>query len=682
MLVAMPTPSLRVTILALLLLAPLLGRAQSHPPQTLPALAPGTLALPDGWAFHLGDNRAWASAALPAQPGQSGWEPIRTDASWSSQNHPGYTGPAWYRKSIRFSPCPAVQPLYLLIPRIDDSYELYWNGWPIGGFGKFPPRSMAAYVNSWYRPQVYSLPALSRDPDGSCAATIALRVYREPRMTVPIAFNMGGFRSPPIIGYPRDIDNLATAIQARHASSNTFASAENWILVFLLTLSLALWIRRRNQPVLVWMAALCFSSVLEWFIHEPPFLLGSFTVLAIAQVAWIYQNTAQIFLLYHILGLKRSPALTRACRIFATLNIATLSLYVVALVLEYALHHPHWVSNFGGAIDLVYYPIQLFPIVLAILGIRRSLAPSRLAVAIATVITQIVVQLVDFNEEIQRFIGYQPAGDLRSALFTIGGNSFDPNTIARTLFLITIVWAVARITIEAAARHSHLQLELQSARAVQQLLVPESLPATPGFHIQAAYRAAGELGGDFFQILPRPDQSVLLVIGDVSGKGIPASLTVSLLLGTLTTVADTTFSPSKILSALNQTLLLRSTPGFTTALVLSISPRGTVTAASAGHLSPYRDGREMELDPGLPLGLSPDATYPESIFQLVHGEQLTLLTDGVPEAMNPRHQLFGFPRAAQISTQSAESIASAAQSWGQSDDITVLTLLRAEAAHA
>ena len=123
-------------------------------------------------------------------------------------------------------------------------------------------------------------------------------------------------------------------------------------------------------------------------------------------------------------------------------------------------------------------------------------------------------------------------------------------------------------------------------------------------------------------------------------------------------------------------------PGFTTALVLSISPRGTVTAASAGHLSPYRDGREMELDPGLPLGLSPDATYPESIFQLGHGEQLTLLTDGVPEAMNPRHQLFGFPRTAQISTQSAESIASAAQQWGQSDDITVLTLTRSEAAHA
>jgi sigma-B regulation protein RsbU (phosphoserine phosphatase) len=104
--------------------------------------------------------------------------------------------------------------------------------------------------------------------------------------------------------------------------------------------------------------------------------------------------------------------------------------------------------------------------------------------------------------------------------------------------------------------------------------------------------------------------------------------------------------------------------------------QGSVTMANAGHLSPYCGGEEIEVDSGLPLGLAADAEYGETHFELAPGDMLTLLSDGVVEAMNPQHQLLGFERVRAMSGQSAHQIALAAQEFGQEDDITVLTLKR------
>jgi serine phosphatase RsbU (regulator of sigma subunit) len=125
---------------------------------------------------------------------------------------------------------------------------------------------------------------------------------------------------------------------------------------------------------------------------------------------------------------------------------------------------------------------------------------------------------------------------------------------------------------------------------------------------------------------------------------------------------------------MNQRMLARSHGGFTTCLVIRVDPDGKLTIANAGHIAPYLAGKELPLENGLPLGLSADTTYAESSFQLAPGEQLTLLTDGVPEARDKAGALFGFERSAALSTQSAEIIASAAQAFGQDDDITALTL--------
>jgi serine phosphatase RsbU (regulator of sigma subunit) len=174
---------------------------------------------------------------------------------------------------------------------------------------------------------------------------------------------------------------------------------------------------------------------------------------------------------------------------------------------------------------------------------------------------------------------------------------------------------------------------------------------------------------------------VLAVIGDVSGKGMPAAMTVSLLVGTVRTLVHYTQSPGEILAAMNQRMLSRSNGGFTTCLVLRADPDGTLTVANAGHLAPYLDAEELQIESGLPLGLAAGTVYTDAKFQLEAGSQLTLMTDGVLEATNSAGELFGFDRTAAISTQSAEEIARSAQQFGQDDDITVLTLAFAPAAH-
>ena len=216
--------------------------------------------------------------------------------------------------------------------------------------------------------------------------------------------------------------------------------------------------------------------------------------------------------------------------------------------------------------------------------------------------------------------------------------------------------------------------ELEAARAVQQVLIPADIPAIPGFQIHSVYKPAEEVGGDFFQVIATENGGALITIGDVSGKGMPAAMTVSLLIGTLRTLAHFTQSPGEILAAMNRRMLGRSDGGFTTCLVLHLNQDGKGSAANAGHLAPYCGGKELPLLNGLPLGLAAESTYAESTFKLEADQQLTLLTDGVVEARDKAGALFGFDRSAALSTQPAEAIASAAQAFGQDDDITALTL--------
>jgi serine phosphatase RsbU (regulator of sigma subunit) len=221
---------------------------------------------------------------------------------------------------------------------------------------------------------------------------------------------------------------------------------------------------------------------------------------------------------------------------------------------------------------------------------------------------------------------------------------------------------------------AELHGEMESAREIQQYLIPEKLPPTPGLAIRSVYQPSREVGGDFFQVLPDPrDGSTLIVVGDVAGKGLKAGMLAALIVGAIRTAFKFTSDPGSILALLNERLQGR---GLVTCLAMRIDRNGNAELANAGHIPPYINGKELALDGALPLGALPSVAFPSQSFQLTEGESVLLVSDGVIEARNASGELFGFDRTRAISTQSAETIAHAAQEFGQDDDITVLTLAR------
>ena len=193
----------------------------------------------------------------------------------------------------------------------------------------------------------------------------------------------------------------------------------------------------------------------------------------------------------------------------------------------------------------------------------------------------------------------------------------------------------------------------------------------PGFTIEAAYLPMSEVGGDFYWTRAEADGGLLVVVGDVSGKGLKAAMLVSVTIGMLRRESST--SPGAILAALNDGLAGHMGSGFVTCVCARFDSDGKVTTASAGHPSPYADGQELALTAGLPLGIAAGVTYDESTTT---GHHFIFVSDGVVEAENAQRELFGFDRTREVSGQSATEIAEAAKAWGQNDDITVVTVRR------
>ncbi len=221
--------------------------------------------------------------------------------------------------------------------------------------------------------------------------------------------------------------------------------------------------------------------------------------------------------------------------------------------------------------------------------------------------------------------------------------------------------------------------EMAAARSVQELMIPHEKLETPGFEVDSVYNPANEVGGDFFHLQRTGDGGLLVVIGDVAGKGLKAAMNVSMLMGALRRTSER--SPARILESLNRVLV--GSDSFTTCQAAWFGANGELVLANAGHLPPYLNSQEVAIPGGLPLGVLPDVSYEEIRLYMHPGDRILLLSDGVVEARHSSGELFGFDRVHNLSNQSAFYIADAAKAFGQEDDITVLTVRRlAQAAAA
>ena len=166
---------------------------------------------------------------------------------------------------------------------------------------------------------------------------------------------------------------------------------------------------------------------------------------------------------------------------------------------------------------------------------------------------------------------------------------------------------------------------MAAAREIQQVIVPEKGEAFPGYVVDSVYQPARQVGGDFFQILPAGDDGLLVVVGDVAGKGLPAAMLVSMLVGSIRTAAEDSSDPVLMLRRLHDRLVGRTIGGFATALAALISRDGLVTIANAGHLNPYLDGKEVELAGALPLGITDGGKFEPKRFELSPGQPADVL---------------------------------------------------------
>jgi hypothetical protein len=558
------------------------------------------------------------------------------------------------------------------VPAVDDAAEVYWNGKLVGNLGKVPPHPV------WYAaesPQVFSLgPAES--------GVLAIRVWSAPIVYLNYP-EQGGLYITPKIGTVDGAAALLTAARYHWLGSRQFSFAVSIVSGIVGFLALFSWLRDRTRWMLFWLAFPMLKPIVGLIIFDiPGFSTFRLAYGSIGEAVAV-TDVAVWFLLLYLLDLRSNARLLRWTRILACISIGMTLVDTVMVWLDWTRLFPRQFVYFDVGSTIPIELLEMYVLVIVAFALRKRLDVARWMLAISTVLAEVETGVSDMSGLGVRWTHWTLHHELYRPLFSIAGTPINISTLVNLLLLVSILYAAYRYSVEQNQRQNVLEQEFRSAQEIQQLLIPEALPSLSGYTMTSAYKPAQEVGGDFFQIIPlaaqaNNDPSVLVVLGDVSGKGLRAAMTVSLIVGAIRSTAETTDDPTQILSALNRRLHGRLSGGFATCLVLLLDASGNCRIANAGHLPPFLNGREIELLPALPLGLAVEADYEQTELRISAGDCLTLYTDGLLEARTASGELFGFDRTAALiaSQPDAQKMAEAAVRFGQEDDITVLTLHR------
>ena len=616
------------------------------------------------WKFHTGDDPAWS------QPGfdDSSWadmdltqraskkhpDQLLPLPGWTARGYPDYSGYAWYRLTVDVQG--SGQSLSLKMPYyVDDAYQVFINGTQIGQFGKFRGRSVTAY-NSL--PRAFPLP---KDLT-SGRMTIAIRLW----MDSATPFNSpdaGGLHSPPQLGYAKDIggqirlqfDDIA------HLVGSGFL--ESLILVMALLMAAALYWLDPTEEAYFWLALVCLVTLLG----NSVVLLANFTTPMGQTKALILHDVLAtpiriglwvMFWAYWFRLPKLKWIHWIVWPLVTLLAIGTLMLRPPL----YGQKIPVDAANFlSPTLTILKLCLGALLLVVAYLGFRRNRTEGGMAGAAV-----MLAFAANFQHELQLI-----HIAIRQTVF---GFAVTLGTISTILSILIITVMLLRRFVYSQRQQEQWKMEIEQAKGIQNVLIPEKLPDVKGLRIRSEYHPAREVGGDFFQILPLDDDGdALIIVGDVTGKGLQAGMLVALIVGAIQTAAKQHTDPARILTIINDQMSEREHASGT-CVILRISSNGAVTMAHAGHLPPYLNGIEIPMEGALPLGMVSGVDFPSQSLQLQPGDEVTLMSDGVAEAQDPRGRLFGFDRVHEMMSgrATAEEVAVAAQKFGQADDITVL----------
>jgi hypothetical protein len=602
----------------------------------------GLIELDQDWLEHDGDDPRWAS-------------PDFDDGKWNGVNlddlGPAQRGWRWYRQHVKLGP--DHTDARLLLAGGAGTYELYVNGVRVPG-----PYLRSSLMVS--RPVEVVFPI----SDGNGDFQIALRTH-VPRGYA--AWHLPQFTNV-TIGLPTAIEYERQALESQRAYGLPPSICINVLLCLAGTGSLVLYMVQRRQREYM----LLGSYLL---------LVGMSNGLSMLQSAGLVPLSAN-FLIADPLIYAWVMAQVEFTYAFAGRRVAgAWRIYEISLLLPILIA----ILTFGGWFPSDAYvlieaavtaPVGLVLSILLFVWNRQGnreagwlILPS-LAPAISTALFDLGTASI--------YLGWRRLDFLVQPV-QVGPIALQLVDVGSVLFLLSIAIVMLFRFTRISREQARGAAELTAAREIQRRLVPEVLPNVANCRIETAYLPAQEVGGDFYQVFPQSDGSVMVVVGDVSGKGLKAAMTGTLAIGALRSLAADISEPGQLLTRLNREIIRGQDGGFITCLCVKLGPNGELLISNAGHLAPYRNGEELAIEAGLPLGLISDLRYPESRFEINSGDTLILLSDGVVEARDRNGELFGFERTQAISTRSAEEIASAAMEFGQEDDITVVKLTRREA---
>ncbi|HWE85596.1 MAG TPA: SpoIIE family protein phosphatase [Terracidiphilus sp.] len=602
------------------------------------------------WLVHAGDDLAYARPDFD----DSRWTPFDTGSSLVTLYGRQQPPVIWYRLRVKVDP--ADTGLGLSENNLSDAFEIYVNGQRLIANGQVKP----------FRPSTFAARLRAPIPNRLVASgelMIALRVHISP--TQWNGQGPGYFPSNLTLG---QFDTLYRDDWLAAIGQNL----DDWVYRLLMLgvglIALVLWWAQRSQKEYLWIVAasvlmLCDSPlpVISPFINVPehwvifqnlfhlasPFVTGSLYFSFIRyRVGWAWRGFFLFAGVTNVLASLQGVIFTVPLTFQVFINLPYIVLLSIFIPVVLAIHWRRGNREAG---------ILLIPSVLFSLYIYLLIAVTFLFQIPAS--RQSAIRL---SNSINSF----PVGPFSVSLAEL-------SEILSTLALGVIILLRSSRT---GRRQALLESELVAAQQIQQLLVPEQVGAIPGFRVDSIYLPAQQVGGDFFQVLPSGEGGLLVIVGDVAGKGLPAAMLVSVLVGAIRATAEFTHDPAKLLAGLNDRLVGRAGGALTTAAAALITADGLVTIANAGHLPPYLDGREVALPGALPLGVVAGVAYTIAEFALEPGSCLTFCSDGVVEAQNAQGELFGFERAQEKSTHSAADLAEAARKFGQQDDITVVTI--------
>jgi len=616
------------------------------------------------WRFHPGDSPLSPgshpkdqTAELWAAPGfdDSTWLLLDSGKSWAAQGYPGMSGFGWYRFQVKV---PAGEkPTSLLLAPIVTSFELYVDGRLVGGSGEM----LAEVPDTHISYQLFPLSA--GGSDSARVVQVAIRVWHAP---IWASYVGGGpYRPGHLAGDP---ELLAAERRHRQTVRNIqYVDAYSYSITAALVgfAILCLFFIRKAEREYLWFALILLAQAAD-------------NALMVGQeiYAWLYLP------IYDLLdgGLAAVTIVAAFCFFSMILDVRAGRLGRAFLVLAglspfvAVFYWPGWFSAPASAALQLTCLLPAVGWILTVLGAWAVRGNQDARLLLVPTMLDFGYYLADNLAIVLNQAGLTRLPHVLEVPLPLPPFTMQTGILLHLFFLLAmVVFLVLRFT-RARRREAWLAGEFEAARQVQQVLLPDELDQCPGFTVECIYQPADQVGGDFFQQIGDGRGGVLIVVGDVSGKGLPAAMMVSVLVGAIRAEAAHGAGPAALLASLNERVLGRAHGGFTTCLAAHISREGRVTMANAGHLHPYRNGEEIDLPGSLPLGIVAQAQFETAELLLAPGDRLTFVSDGVVEAQSKSRELFGFDRTRHLSRQPAAEIAEAARAFGQSDDITVVTV--------